>query len=79
VVGNSRKLGVHPCFQHNVCKHVCQDSEVRRGRLGSDGESEKRPEVGGKVQGDQMGSAERVCDKYIDEGWGGVNRNHGKG
>jgi hypothetical protein len=64
----SGKLG--ECFEETswdgaswgVCEHACWDSEARRGGLGSDRELERRPEDSGKVQGDQTGFAERVCD-----------------
>jgi hypothetical protein len=45
-----------------ACERACRDSEARRGGLGSDGESEKRPEVDREAQGGRTGSAERVCD-----------------
>jgi hypothetical protein len=46
-----------------ACEHACRGSEARRGRLGSDRESEKRLEDSGKAQGDQTGSTEHVCDR----------------
>jgi hypothetical protein len=46
-----------------VCEHVCRGGEARRCGLGSDRGSEKRPEDSREAQGDQMGSAERVCDR----------------
>jgi hypothetical protein len=48
-----------------ACEHACWDSEARRSGLGSNGESEKRPEDGRKVQGGQTGSAECVCDRDL--------------
>jgi hypothetical protein len=45
-----------------ACERACRNSEARRGGLGSNGESEKRPEVDREVRGGRTGSAERVCD-----------------
>jgi hypothetical protein len=47
-----------------ACEHVCQGSEAKRGRLGSNRGLEEQPEGSRKAQGDQMGSAECVCDMY---------------
>jgi hypothetical protein len=49
-----------------ACEHACWASEVRRGGLGSDRESEMRPEVDRNAQGDWTGSTEHVCDSCHD-------------
>jgi hypothetical protein len=46
--------------QDQACKTDEDESAIMQ--AGSNGESEKRPEVDGEAQGGQTGSAERVCD-----------------
>jgi hypothetical protein len=65
MLGKFRGCSKEPSWDRTgwgACERACWDSEARRSRLGSNGESEKRTEDGGKAQGDRMGSAERVCD-----------------